>query len=97
MTELYDQEKLTGPTTRTIPQEMGHEAIGAIESPQGVIVHRYRVDERGMVQELDILDTAAQNNALRCRMVRRAVEESMSHKRSQDETKKNIEACLLPF
>jgi F420-non-reducing hydrogenase large subunit len=97
MTELFDQEKLTGPATRTIPQEIGQQATGAIESPQGLIVHRYRVDERGMVQELDILDTAAQNNALRCRIARRAVEESMNRKRSQEETRKNIEASLLPF
>jgi len=97
MTELYDQEKLTGPTTRTIPKEMGQQATGAIESPQGLIVHRYRVDDRGMVQELDILDTAAQNNALRCRIARRAVEESMTRNKSQEEIRKNIEASLLPF
>ncbi|MDQ7781737.1 MAG: hypothetical protein RDU20_02580 [Desulfomonilaceae bacterium] len=97
MTVLYDQEKLTGPAVRTIPQAIGQQAGAAIESPQGLIVHRYRVDERGMVQELDILDTAAQNNALHCRIARRAVELSKYGNRTREETKKNIEASLLPF
>ncbi len=98
MTGLFNPEKLTGPSTRTVPQELQQQqATGAVESPQGLIVHRYRVDDRGMVEEADILDAASQNNALLCRTARRAVEESMNRNRSQDETKRNIEASLLPF
>ncbi|MFH1113502.1 MAG: hypothetical protein V1792_06240 [Pseudomonadota bacterium] len=97
MNGLYDQEKLTGPATRTVPHELRQQATGAVESPQGLIVHRYRVDDRGMVLETDILDAASQNNALRCRAARRAVEESKNRNGSQDEIKRNIEASLLPF
>jgi coenzyme F420-reducing hydrogenase alpha subunit len=95
--ELYAPEKLSGPSLRTIPSGIGSEAAGSIESPQGLIAHRYVVDERGIVTDIEILDAACQNNALRCRVVREAVKESLVRNHSPDRIKRDIETSLLPF
>jgi F420-non-reducing hydrogenase large subunit len=97
MKGLYDQDKLTGPAIRTIPSEMGQEGHAALESPQGLIYHHYRVDERGLVEEVEVLDSATENNALRCILTQKAVEVSMALKQPWEESKNKIEMSLLPF
>jgi F420-non-reducing hydrogenase large subunit len=97
MTELYAQEKLTGPAIRTIPSKMGQEGHAALESPQGLIYHQYRTDQKGIVEEVDILGTGTANNALRCLLTQKAVEISQARGETWEETKNRIEISLLPF
>ncbi len=97
MTELYAEEKLTGPDIRTIPSEMGREGYGALESPQGLIYHHYQTDERGIVEDIEVLDTATENNALHCLLTQKAVEVSMAQGKTREEMKNLIEMSLLPF
>ncbi|MGC8659157.1 MAG: hypothetical protein ACP5U1_08795 [Desulfomonilaceae bacterium] len=95
--DLYRQENLTGPTIRNIPTEIGDEGFAAIEAPEGLVAHRYRTDKRGIVREIDIVDAASQNNALKCLIVRNAVEGSSNWKHDLKFTKARIEKALLPF
>ncbi len=97
MVELYKQENLVGPSYRTVPSHMGTTGSATLESPGGLIAHRYEVDERGLVRKIEILDIAAENNALRCFIAKRAVEESAVRNFSHKQTKSMIEASLLPF
>jgi F420-non-reducing hydrogenase large subunit len=97
MQDLYVQEKLVGPFIRTIPAEMGTEGCAALESPEGFILHRYEVDERGILQRIQVLDAAMENNALRCLLAQKAVENSVARKQERNEIKKMIELSLLPF
>ncbi len=97
LVELYEQGRLTGPAIRTIPTDKDREGMAALESPQGLIAHRYRIDDQGMVEDIDILDTAAQNNALRCMLTARVVEAGLAGNRDLREIKTMIELSLLPF
>jgi F420-non-reducing hydrogenase large subunit len=97
MNELYAEEKLAGPDIRTIPSEMGREGYGALESPQGLIYHHYQTDERGIVEDIEVLDTATENNALHCLLTQKAVEVSMGQGKTREEMKNLIEMSLLPF
>jgi len=97
MNELYAEENLAGPDIRTIPSEMGREGYGALESPQGLIYHHYQTDERGIVEDIEVLDTATENNALHCLLTQKAVEVSMAQGETWEETKNRIEMSLLPF
>ncbi len=97
MVELYDTEKLTGPALRAIPADLGREGHAALESPLGLIYQHYQVDDRGLVQDIQFLDPATANNALRCLLVKKAVEVSLVQNKSWEETKKRIELSLLPF
>jgi F420-non-reducing hydrogenase large subunit len=95
--DLCVQKKLTGPAIRVIPTSLNLEAVAALESPQGLIAHRYKTDERGLVQEIQILDASVANNALRCMLVRDFVEKAPGSLGDLGEIKKRIEVSLLPF
>ena len=97
MAELYTEEKLTGPAIRTIPSKMGNEGHAVLESPQGLICHHYRTDQRGIVEEVEVLGTGSANNALRCFLTQKAVEISRARGETWKETQNRIELSLLPF
>lgn len=94
---LCEAATLTGPAPRTIPAVRGREGAAALESPQGLICQRFRADERGVVEEVQVLDAATANNALYGIAAQRAVESSLAQGRSWDETKQRIELALLAY
>jgi len=48
---------------------------GAIEAPRGLLIHSYRYDERGLVEEADVVTPTALNAASVEHRLRRAVEQ----------------------
>lgn len=97
MVDLCRKEQLTGPSVRALPSHMEKTAVAALEAPEGLIAHRYEVDDRGLVTEIQVLDTTAENNALRCLLVRKAVEATTAESMNPKDAKSRIEAILLPF
>jgi coenzyme F420-reducing hydrogenase alpha subunit len=95
--ELSSQDKLTGPSIRTMPTETGEVGCAALEAPEGLISHRYSANDQALVEDIEILDSSAQNNALLCLLVQTVVEKSFSQKEKIEETKNRIELSLLPF
>jgi F420-non-reducing hydrogenase large subunit len=97
MAELCTQDKLTGPAIRNLPSEPVEVGYASLESPQGLIAHRYETDHHAMVQRIEILDSSAENNALLCSLVRKAVERASVRNSGVEESKSRIEVGLLPF
>ncbi len=97
LAEQCSNEKLTGPAIRNLPSESGVVGYATLESPQGLIAHRYETDPNAMVTHIEILDSSAENNALRCFLVRKAVEEASLRNLRSEEAKSRIELGLLPF
>lgn len=98
MPQLLAQEKFLGPAIRRVPTGLAAEnAAAAVESPRGLVVHRYRVDSNGIVQDAQVLDTTAQNNALFGLLTQKAVEVARQQKASWKQTRTIIELSLLPF
>jgi len=98
MKDLCTEEKLTGLEVRTIASNPGGQhAHGALEAPEGFIYHHYQVDERGIVDDVTVLDAASENNALRCLLTQKMVEDAFEHGKPWDRAKKTIELSLLPF
>ncbi|MEW6349261.1 MAG: hypothetical protein AB1646_09375 [Thermodesulfobacteriota bacterium] len=98
METIYRQENFVGPSFRTVPSvERGNVGIAVLESPGGFIAHRYHVDDRAIVQKIEVLDAAAENNALCCLVARKAVEEAMARNLRPAQTRSMIETSLLPF
>ncbi len=94
---LFRRDALTGPSIRSIPGEMKQSGFAAMESPEGLIAHHYKVDGRGIVEEIQILDAATQNNALKCMIAQKVVKESTDFDRDPKAVKLRIEKALLPF
>jgi hypothetical protein len=68
-----------------------------MESPQGLICQHFRADERGVVEEVRVLDTATANHGLLGILAQRAVESSLAQEQAWDETKKRMELALLAY
>jgi len=97
MKELFVQEKLTGPSIRIIPSEMNRSGCAAIESPEGLIFHEYKVNGRGVVENVRVMDAATANNALRCVIVQKVVSDAMTEGLDLSAIKSRVEISLLPF
>jgi F420-non-reducing hydrogenase large subunit len=98
MEELFAEEKLVGAVPRRIPQGLERrETRAALEAPEGFIYHRYRVNRRGIVEEVRVLDADTENNALRCfiadSLVRAAAEKGLS----EADRKRLLEIGLAPI
>lgn len=97
LTALCTKETLVGTPNRSIPTAMGHEGFAALESPKGPLFHHYTVDEKGLLQTIDILDTVTENNALRCILAQKAAETAVDMRWTEKEMKSAMERALLPF
>jgi NAD-reducing hydrogenase large subunit len=97
MADLYQKQNLIGPSIRSVPGKMGSLGTAALESPEGLIFHEYRVDREGIVTELKVLDTTTANNALRCLVAQRIAESGTEQRHQRQEAKTRMEIGLLPF
>lgn len=94
---LCDKEKLIGKSCRALPDAMGREGLAALESPGGLIFHHYEVDQKGLLQSIEVLDPVAENNALRCILTQKAADVAMRTNLTTPEMKSTIERVLLPI
>jgi F420-non-reducing hydrogenase large subunit len=97
MKGLYTKEQLTGAEIRTIPSGMNRSGCAAVESPEGLIFHEYEVNDRGVVENIRVMDVATANNALRCVIVQKIVSEAMTEGLDLPAIKDLVEISLLPF
>jgi len=67
MKELADDPELTDPNVRTIPTAVPREGVGIVEAPRGTLIHHYRTDERGVIEQANLI-VATQGNAARMAM-----------------------------
>ena len=62
MDELAKDEDLRNAVVRNLAHEINGEGVGVCEAPRGSLFHHYKTDERGIIQEMNLL-VATQNNA----------------------------------
>ncbi len=62
MVELANDNELTNPKVRNIPDQIPDEGIGVCEAARGTLFHHYKTDEKGIIREVNLL-VATQNNA----------------------------------
>ncbi|MCR4404327.1 MAG: nickel-dependent hydrogenase large subunit [Candidatus Acetothermia bacterium] len=62
MGELASDPQTFDPKVRTIPSAAPKEGFGALEAPEGTVIHHYRADEQGLVTEARILLPGEMNN-----------------------------------
>jgi F420-non-reducing hydrogenase large subunit len=62
MVELLSDKEITNPHIRNIPTETPKEGVGVVEAPRGTLFHHYKTDERGIIEEANLI-VATVNNA----------------------------------
>ncbi len=64
MKQLADDPEITSPHVRTLPSATPREGVGVVEAPRGTVIHHYKTDSRGVIQQANLI-VATQNNAAR--------------------------------
>lgn len=97
MQDLYGGDFFSGTEARVAvagPHSLGN---GAVEAPEGVIVHQYEVDDRGLVRKVMIMDAAGANNGLKCHLAGRLVQGALARKEDPSAIREKAAMALLPF
>ncbi len=59
---LLDDPVLTGTQVRAVAGINRRRAVGASEAPRGTLFHEYRVDEHGVLEDVNLIIATGQNN-----------------------------------
>ncbi len=97
MTDLYKKENFVGPAIRVVPEAMGTDAWAAFEGPAGLIALGVKVDGKGIVESIQVVDPVLINNGARCRIAEAAVAEGLARNRPHIDIKRRLENSLLLF
>lgn len=61
--ELASDPEITDPDFRVVPDRTPDEGVGVVEAPRGTLYHHYKTDDRGIVQEANLIVGTTNNNA----------------------------------
>ena len=61
--ELCEDDEITSPTVRVLPDKTPTEGVGVVEAPRGTLYHHYITDERGIVKKANLIVGTTNNNA----------------------------------
>ncbi len=62
MVQLLENKEITNPKIRNIPTEKPDEGVGVVEAPRGTLFHHYKTDEKGIIEDANLI-VATVNNA----------------------------------
>ena len=62
MHNLAKQDAITGDDIRAMPNEPG-EGIGVVEAARGILIHHYKLDEKGILRKVNLIVATTNNNA----------------------------------
>lgn len=62
MVNLLEDKEITDPNIRNIPTQTPDEGVGVVEAPRGTLYHHYKTDDKGIIQEANLI-VATVNNA----------------------------------
>jgi F420-non-reducing hydrogenase large subunit len=72
--ELAEDPEITSTDVHTIPTRKPTEGIGIIEAPRGTLTHHYVTDERGLLEEVNLIVGTTNNYAAISMSVKKAAE-----------------------
>ena len=98
MLDLCKEDSLGGTEIRSVPSSATlPEGAAVLESPQGLLYHRYKVDNKGLVEDIEVLDAALLNNLFYCLVAQKAAENAIARGETKLGVKSAIELALLSF
>jgi len=62
MERLANDPEILHPNVRKIPTATPEEGVGVVEAPRGTLIHHYKTDKRGIIEEANLI-VATQNNS----------------------------------
>jgi F420-non-reducing hydrogenase large subunit len=62
MKMLLEDKTITDPNIRQIPTNTPNEGVGIVEAPRGTLIHHYKTDERGIMEEANLIVATIHNS-----------------------------------
>ncbi len=97
MQELAADPELTNPEVRRIPSAVPREGIGVCEASRGTLIHHYRTDERGVVQEMKLLVATQNSMAALCLAIEKAAKGLIHKGRASEDLLNQIEMVYRAY
>lgn len=72
MLEISEDKELTGTDIRNIPTSTPEEGFGVVEAPRGTLIHHYKTDSNGIIEEANLIVATQNNSAAICMSIDKA-------------------------
>ena len=73
------------------------EGVGAIEAPRGFLLHHYRVDEHGLIEQANLIIATGHNNLAMQRGILQAARHYLDHNPPAEGLLNRLEAVIRTF
>lgn len=97
MCELANDEGMTDPEVRTIPDQLPKEGVGVCEAPRGTLIHHYETDPRGIMRSANLLVATQNNAAAICMSVEKAARALIKNGETSAEILNRIETAYRAY
>jgi len=72
--ELIKDPETSSESVRTLPTQTPSEGIGVVEAPRGTLIHHYKTDQNGILEDVNLIVATVFNNASMCMDVKSAAQ-----------------------
>ncbi|NLX18741.1 MAG: Ni/Fe hydrogenase subunit alpha [Desulfobulbus sp.] len=97
MEQLLADPSVLDPHVRAVAGVNAFEGIGAIEAPRGTLIHHYRVDADGLIEQVNLIIATGHNNLAMNRAILQAARRYISQDRLEEGILNRIEAVIRTF
>ncbi|MFO7955685.1 MAG: Ni/Fe hydrogenase subunit alpha [Candidatus Brocadiia bacterium] len=95
--ELLNDPELLGTKVRAQAGPNATEGIGVAEAPRGTLIHHYRADENGLIEEVNLVIATCHNNLAMNKSVKQVAERFVDGADLQDGALNRVEAVIRAY
>jgi len=94
---LANDPDILDPNVRTIPTETPSEGVGFIEAPRGTLIHHYKTDSNGIVEDANLIVATAHNEAIIAMEINKAAKALIKDGKVDDGLLNMVEMAFRPY
>ncbi|AGK61077.1 F420-non-reducing hydrogenase subunit A [Archaeoglobus sulfaticallidus PM70-1] len=95
--ELAQDESITNSDVRAELGEVTGEGVGILEAPRGTLIHHYKTDDRGIVEEANLIVATTHNNAAINLAIRNAAKKFVKNGEIDEKILNYVEMAFRPY
>ena len=95
--ELSEKPELTSPDIRNMDLKTPHEGVGIVEAPRGTLIHHYKTDERGIIENCNLIVASLGNSAAMCMAVEKAAKKLIKSGKIDDGLLNMVEMAFRAY
>ncbi|MCD4650794.1 MAG: Ni/Fe hydrogenase subunit alpha [Candidatus Cloacimonetes bacterium] len=97
MVELLENKAITDPKIREIPTSIPTEGVGVTEAARGTLIHHYKTDANGIMEEANLIVATVNNSAAMSMSIAKAAKCLIKDGIVNDEILNMVEMAFRPY